>query len=289
MTHQHVPQLPAHVIDEIVARALAEDVGTGDLTTMAAIPVGATASARLEMREAGVVCGLPVWNAVFRAVDPGLQLDTRIAEGRGAKRGDTVATVHGSAGSILTGERVALNLIQRMSGIATLTARYVEAIAGTHARILDTRKTTPGLRALEKYAVRVGGGTNHRFALYDGVMLKDNHLALLAAQGIGLADAIRRTRAAVGPMVQVEVEVESVAQAVTAAEAGATLILLDNLPPDQMRQAVEAVGGRAALEASGGITLDTVRAAAESGVDYISVGALTHSARALDMSLEFES
>ena len=289
MTDQHVPHLPAHVIHEIVARALAEDIGTGDLTTMAAIPAGATASARLEMREAGVVCGLPVWNAVFHAVDPGLQLDTRIAEGRRADRGDTVSTLRGSAASILTGERVALNLIQRMSGIATLTARYVEAIAGTRARILDTRKTTPGLRALEKYAVRVGGGTNHRFALYDGVMLKDNHLALLAAHGIGLTDAIRRTRAAVGPMVQVEVEVESVAQAVTAAESGATLILLDNMPPEQMRQAVEAVSGRAALEASGGINLDTVRAAAESGVDYISVGALTHSARALDMSLEFES
>jgi nicotinate-nucleotide pyrophosphorylase (carboxylating) len=173
-----------------------------------------------------------------------------------------------------------------MCGIATLTARYVEAVSGTRARILDTRKTTPGLRALEKYAVRTGGGTNHRFALYDGVMLKDNHLAILAAQGYGLAEAIARTRAAVGPMVRVEVEVESVEQAAVAAAAGADMILLDNMPPDQLRAAVAAIAGRAISEASGGITLSTIRAVAESGVDYISVGALTHSARALDIGLD---
>jgi nicotinate-nucleotide pyrophosphorylase (carboxylating) len=173
-----------------------------------------------------------------------------------------------------------------MCGIATLTARYVEAVQGTKVRILDTRKTTPGLRALEKYAVRTGGGTNHRFALYDGVMLKDNHLAILAAQGLGLADALRRVRASVGPMVRVEVEVESVEQAAVAAAAGADMILLDNMPPDELRSAVAAIAGRALAEASGGITLATIRAVAESGVDFISVGALTHSARALDIGLD---
>jgi nicotinate-nucleotide pyrophosphorylase (carboxylating) len=279
--------LSYQLLREVVGRALAEDIGTGDITTLAIIPAGATAEARLEVRESGVICGLPVWRAVFEALDPALQLTEQAAEGARLERGAVAASVRGRAQSILTGERVALNLVQRMSGIATLTARYVTAVAGTRARILDTRKTTPGLRALEKYAVRVGGGVNHRFALYDGVMLKDNHLALLAAQGVGLAEAVRRARAAVGPMVRVEVEVERVEDAIVAAEAGATMILLDNMPPKQMRAAVAAVGGRAELEASGGVTLDTVRAVAESGVDYISVGALTHSARALDLSLEF--
>jgi nicotinate-nucleotide pyrophosphorylase (carboxylating) len=187
---------------------------------------------------------------------------------------------------VLSGERVALNLLQRLSGIATLTARYVAETVGTRARILDTRKTTPGLRALEKYAVRVGGGVNHRFGLYDGVMLKDNHLAILAAQGVGLAEAVRRARANVGPMVRVEVEVENIVQAREALEAGADFLLLDNMSPDELRAVVELAAGRATLEASGGITLETLRAVAESGVDYISVGALTHSARALDIGLD---
>lgn len=278
--------LAPDIIRETVERALREDIGQGDLTTLATIPAEAHAEAHFVFREPGVVCGLPVVRAVFAAVDPALALTAHVAEGAHVLRGARVATVAGPARGILTGERVALNLLQRMSGIATLTARYVEAVRGTKARILDTRKTTPGLRALEKYAVRAGGGTNHRYGLYDGVMLKDNHLAMLAAQGIGLADAVRRARAAVGPMVRVEVEVESVAQAVVAAEAGAAMILLDNMPPDQLRAAVAAVAGRSLLEASGGITLDTIRAVAESGVDYISVGALTHSARALDIGLD---
>ncbi len=209
-------------------------------------------------------------------------------EGARIERGEAVATVAGPARGLLTGERVALNLVQRMSGVATLAARYVEAVRGTRARILDTRKTTPGLRALEKYAVRVGGATNHRFGLYDGVMLKDNHLAILAAQGLGLAEAVARARGAVGPMVRVEVEVESVEQAAVAASAGADMILLDNMPPEQLRAAVAVIAGRALSEASGGITLETIRAVAESGVDYISVGALTHSARALDIGLDIE-
>lgn len=278
--------LSVQVVQEIVARALAEDVGTGDLTSVAAVPADLRAEAAFVLREPAVVCGLPVARAVFAAVDPALELRALLPEGARAEAGATIATLSGPARGLLTGERVALNLLQRMCGVATATARYVEAIAGTRARILDTRKTTPGLRALEKYAVRMGGGTNHRFALYDGVMLKDNHLAILAAQGLGLADAIRRTKAAVGPMVRVEVEVESVEQAAVAAAAGAEMILLDNMPPDQLRAAVAAIAGRAITEASGGITLATIRAVAESGVDFISVGALTHSARAIDIGLD---
>jgi nicotinate-nucleotide pyrophosphorylase (carboxylating) len=278
--------LAPHIINEIVARALAEDIGTGDLTSMAAVPADARAEAAFVLREAAVVCGLPVVRGVFAALDPALELRALLPEGARAEAGATIATLAGPARGLLSGERVALNLLQRMCGVATLTARYVEAVRGTRARILDTRKTTPGLRALEKYAVRMGGGTNHRFALYDGVMLKDNHLAILAAQGIGLAEAVRRARAAVGPMVRVEVEVESVEQAAVAAGAGADMILLDNMPPDELRAAVAAIAGRALAEASGGITLSTIRAVAESGVDFISVGALTHSARALDIGLD---
>ncbi|MEI7646009.1 MAG: carboxylating nicotinate-nucleotide diphosphorylase [Chloroflexales bacterium] len=278
--------LSPHIIHEIVARALAEDVGTGDLTSMAAVPADLRAEAAMVLREPAVVCGLPVARAVFAAVDSALELRALLPEGARAEAGATIATVSGPARGLLSGERVALNLLQRMCGVATLTARYVEAVSGTKARILDTRKTTPGLRALEKYAVRVGGGTNHRFALYDGVMLKDNHLAILAAQGFGLADAVRRVRAAVGPMVRVEVEVESVDQAAVAAAAGADMILLDNMSPADLRAAVAVIAGRALAEASGGITLATIRAVAESGVDFISVGALTHSSRALDIGLD---
>jgi len=280
--------LPDERIRDVVARALHEDVGTGDLTTLAVIPPDARSEARFVFREAGVVCGLPLLSTVFALVDPALTLRPQAPEGARVAAGQCVATIAGPARGLLSGERVALNLFQRLSGIATLTARYVEAVRGTRARILDTRKTTPGLRALEKYAVRVGGGLNHRFGLYDGVMLKDNHLAILAAQGVDLAEAVRRARAAVGPMVRVEVEVESVEQAAVAAEAGADLILLDNMSPEQLRAAVAAVAGRARTEASGGITLATIRAVAESGVDFISVGALTHSAPALDIGLDIE-
>ena len=273
-------------IREVVERALREDIGHGDLTTVAAIPAGSRASAQFVMREGGVVAGLPVVEAVFAAVDPALKVSPRVADGATVEAGAVIAEVAGEARGILTGERVALNFVQRLSGIATTTARYAAAVGDLPARILDTRKTTPGLRALEKYAVRAGGGVNHRFGLYDGIMLKDNHLMLLGAHGVDLPEAVRRARAMAGPMVRVEVEVETVEQAALAAEAGADLILLDNMSPALMREAVAVVGGRAKLEASGGITLETIRAVAESGVDYISVGALTHSARALDISLE---
>ncbi len=273
-------------IREVVESALREDIGRGDLTTLAVIPAGAQATARIVMREAGVVAGLPVLAAVFTTVDPALAVTPLVAEGAAVPAGTVAAEIYGSARGILTGERVALNLIQRLSGIASLTARYVAAVGDLPARVLDTRKTTPGLRVLEKYAVRVGGGVNHRFGLYDAVMLKDNHLALLAGQGVAIGEAVRRARAAVGPLVRVEVEADTVEQARQAAEAGADLILLDNMPPAMLREAVAAVGGRARLEASGGITLETIRAVAETGVDYISVGALTHSARALDVSLD---
>lgn len=277
--------LTSHQINEIVVRALAEDIGTGDLSGLA-IPADVPAEARFVPRREGVAAGLPVVAAVFAAVDPELSFSAHVADGAQFTAGQTIATVRGPARSLLMGERVALNLLQRMCGIATLTARYVDAVSGTGARILDTRKTTPGLRVLEKYAVRMGGGVNHRFGLYDGVMLKDNHLAILAAQGIGLADAVARARAAVGPMVRVEVEVETVEQAGIAAAAGADLIMLDNMPPEQLREAVALIAGRALSEASGGITLATIRAVAASGVDYISVGALTHSAVALDIGLD---
>jgi nicotinate-nucleotide pyrophosphorylase (carboxylating) len=272
-------------LDDVVARALAEDVGTGDLTTAATAPPGARARATITQKAPGVVFGVDAAQAAFVALDPDAAMTVLGPEGEWREHGP-VLQVEGDAAALLAAERTALNLLQRLSGVATLTARYVTQVQGTGARILDTRKTTPGLRALEKYAVRTGGGTNHRFALYDGVMLKDNHLAILAAQGYGLAEAIARTRAAVGPMVRVEVEVESVEQASVAAAAGADMILLDNMPPDQLRAAVAAIAGRAISEASGGITLSTIRAVAESGVDYISVGALTHSARALDIGLD---
>ncbi|HET9224655.1 MAG TPA: carboxylating nicotinate-nucleotide diphosphorylase [Roseiflexaceae bacterium] len=278
--------LSPKVIYGIVERALAEDVGQGDLTTLAVIPAPAWAEALVVTREPGVVAGLNVLEAVFTTIDPALAVERCVAEGEAVAEDVVLARVAGAARAILTGERVALNLLQRLCGIATLTARYVAAVRGLPVSILDTRKTTPGLRALEKYAVRVGGGTNHRFGLYDAIMLKDNHLALLAARGVDFAEALRRARAAVGPMVRIEIEAETVEQACAAAAAGADMILLDNMLPEQLRAAVAAVAGRAQLEASGGITLETVRAVAETGVDYISVGALTHSARALDIGLD---
>ncbi len=278
--------LPRELIRETVQHALREDIGGGDLTTLAVIPADIRAEAQVVMKESGVVAGLPVFSAVFEAVDPKLVVSTRVSDGDTVRAGQTLALVIGYARSILMGERVALNFLQRLSGIATMTSRYVEAIADLPVRLLDTRKTTPGLRVLEKYAVRVGGGVNHRFGLYDAIMIKDNHQSLLAAAGYSVSDMVKKARATVGPMVRIEAEVESVEQARRVAESGADMILLDNMSLDDMRRAVEAVGSRVTLEASGGITLDNIRAVGETGVDYISVGALTHSARALDISLD---
>lgn len=274
--------IPGELIRRFVADALAEDVGRGDLTTSALVDPGAHASAALVFRGPGVVCGLPIAAAVFRQLDPDARFVDLATEGVRLAAGGPVARIECAAGPLLTGERVALNVVARLSATATLTSRYVDAVKGTAARILDTRKTTPGLRALEKYAVRVGGGRNHRLGLDDGVLIKDNHLRFVG----GIVEAVGRARRSAPPGIRVEVEVETLDELREAMAAGADMILLDNMHPPAMREAVAIVGGRIPIEASGGITLDTVRAVAETGVDFISVGALTHSAGSIDVSLE---
>jgi nicotinate-nucleotide pyrophosphorylase (carboxylating) len=264
----------------VVAAALAEDVGRRDVTTEATIDADARGTAQLLVKEPGVVCGLEAAAAVFRALDDDLHFEPLVEEGTRIDGPTAVATVAGPLRAILTGERVALNFVGRLSGIATLTRSYVDAIEGTGAAILDTRKTTPGLRLLEKHAVVVGGGRNHRFGLYDGVLIKDNHL--LAAGSV--AAAVERTRAATE--LPLEVECDTLDQVAEALDAGADAILLDNMTLGELREAVTLAGGRARLEASGGIIIENVRAIAETGVDEISIGALTHSARSLDVSLE---
>jgi len=233
-----------------------------------------------------VLAGVEVAKAVFLHVDPSLRVEVRIQDGAKVRKGDVVAIIQGRVASILKAERVALNFLTRLSGIASETARYVEAIKGLKARITDTRKTTPGIRLLEKYAVRVGGGRSHRQHLGDGILIKDNHLAALRSLGLGLKEAIERARQS--STLKIEVEVESIDGARQALEAGADIIMLDNMAIEDMRQVVEIARGGALIEASGGITLDNVRSVAESGVDLISVGAITHSAKALDLSLELE-
>ena len=254
---------------------LAEDVGAGDATTQSMIDDAATCEARILLKEHGVVCGLDVAGAVFAEL--GAHLEPLAADGDMLH--GPVARVTGPARAVLTGERLALNVLGRLCGIATLTRRYVDAVEGTDATVLDTRKTTPGLRELEKYAVRCGGGTNHRLRLDDGVLIKDNHLRVAGS----IANAVSRVRETGLP---VEVECDTLLQVGEALVAGADRILLDNMTLDELREAVAVTAGRAELEASGGVSLDTVRAIAETGVDFISVGALTHSARALDVSLE---
>jgi nicotinate-nucleotide pyrophosphorylase (carboxylating) len=256
---------------------LAEDIGGGDLTTEAVIPEGVTAEAAISLKEPGVVCGLELARAVFVELDPDVRFEPLTADGDVVE--GEVAHLEGDARALLSGERLALNLLGRLSGIATLTRRYVDAVAGTGATILDTRKTTPGLRRIEKYAVRCGGGANHRLALDDGILIKDNHLRLAAS----IAAVVEPARAA---GVSVEVECDTLEQVQQALAAGADSILLDNMTPATLAQAVALTGGRASLEASGGVTLDNVRTIAETGVDFISIGALTHSARALDVSME---
>ncbi|MFL5959903.1 MAG: carboxylating nicotinate-nucleotide diphosphorylase [Gaiellaceae bacterium] len=275
-------ELTPQDVARVVAAALAEDVGPGDATTLALVPEDARCRAELLLEEPGVVCGVPVAAAVFRALDPDVRVEAKREEGIAISDVPAViAELDGSARAILTGERVALNLLARLCGIASLTRRFVELTEGTRTTVLDTRKTTPGLRALEKYAVRCGGGSNHRAGLYDGVLVKENHLRV--AGGVGAALTALRGRVDGLP---VEVEAETLAQVREALEGGAPRILLDNMSPEEVREAVELAAGRAQFEASGGVSLGTIRAYAETGVDFVSVGALTHSARSLHVSLE---
>jgi nicotinate-nucleotide pyrophosphorylase (carboxylating) len=286
MTRAFQNSLPETLVRSAVAAALAEDLGlAGDLTTDAIVPPEEVTAAAVVTRAPGVIAGLQLAEAAFHLLDPQAHLEVQIADGEKAPANAIVARVTGKARALLTAERVALNFLGRMSGIATLTRRYVDAVAGCRARIVDTRKTTPGLRAFEKYAVRAGGGMNHRVGVFDAVLIKDNHLVV--AGGVGPAIAAARARA--GHMVKVELEVDTLAQLAEALAHGVDAVLLDNMSPEQLRNAVRLVAGRAITEASGGVTLDTVRAIADAGVDLISVGALTHSAPVLDLGLDFES
>ena len=280
--------LTAEEILPLIRLALAEDVGPGDVTSMATVPEMARARARMVAREPLVVAGLLLAETAFREVAPTLEITTEVRDGDRLDTGQTLLTVSGTARGILTAERVALNFIQRLSGIATLTAQFVTAIEHTRTRILDTRKTTPGLRRLEKYAVVCGGGHNHRFGLYDRVLIKDNHLAALRdARPNPIAAAVKRARSAY-PELVVEVEADTLDQVSDALAAGADIILLDNMTPAALKDAVRRVAGQAQTEASGGVNLQTVRSIAATGVDFISVGALTHSARAVDIALDFD-
>jgi nicotinate-nucleotide pyrophosphorylase (carboxylating) len=276
--------------DEIIRAvqlALDEDIGSGDATTLATIPASQTSRANMVAREPLVVAGLALAEESFRARSPSLVIQRCTEDGQSAKAGQNLLTLEGPAQALLTAERVALNFVQRLSGIATITAQYVRAIQGTKARILDTRKTTPGCRRLEKYAVICGGGYNHRFGLYDMILIKDNHIAALQdARPNPVAAAVKLARAKY-PHLKLEVEADTAAQAEQAAEAGADIILLDNMPLDQLRTTVRLIDGLAQTEASGGVNLQTVRAIADTGVDFISVGALTHSARSVDIGLDF--
>jgi len=273
--------LNPRVVRDIVARALAEDIGPGDVTTAAVVLEGHISSGRIIAKAAGVAAGVEVAREVFRQVEPRIQFTPGLRDGAPVESGREIATVEGPTAGILTAERTALNFLQRMSGIATLTAEYVRAVEGTGAAILDTRKTAPGLRALDKYAVTVGGGRNHRFGLYDGILIKDNHIR---AAG-GVKEAIGRAREARHTL-RIEVEVTDLAELQEALEAEADAILLDNMDVDMLREAVKRVAGRAITEASGGVSLERVAEIASTGVDLISIGRLTHSAPALDISLE---
>ena len=275
------PNIPA--IDAIIRNALAEDIGAGDVTTLSTIPTGARASGRFLAKAAGVVAGLQVAERVFRQLDPQVGFERLAEDGELVEPGDVVAFVRGSGRAILSGERTALNLMQRMSGIATQTRRFVDAVAGTRAVILDTRKTAPGLRVLDKWAVRLGGGQNHRFGLYDMAMIKDNHIAAVG----GLSQAVERVCAG-GANVPIEVEVTNLEQLREALSLPIDRIMLDNMSTAEMGEAVQIAAGRVPLEASGNVSLQTVAAIAATGVDYISSGALTHSVMALDISLELE-
>jgi nicotinate-nucleotide pyrophosphorylase (carboxylating) len=280
--------LTNHAIDTVVRAALEEDAPWGDLTSEVLIPESAVATAQLVAREPGVYSGGAVFEAAFRLADPRIEVRTLVDDGAPFIAGALLAEVSGPARGILQAERIALNFVQRMSGIATLTARYVAETAGTSARIVDTRKTTPGLRALERQAVRDGGGHNHRFSLSDAVMAKDNHLAVLSAGGRDLTEALREVRQRLSHTTHLEVEIDRIDQIEPVLAAGVDTIMLDNFSPADLREGVRIVAGRALVEASGGVSLQTVREIAASGVDVISVGALTHSVRSLDLGLDVD-
>ncbi len=281
---QSIAPLPQPLVAKAVADALAEDLGLiGDVTTNATIARDATARALLRTRQPGVVSGIDLAREAFHALDPAIRFSVRLVDSTTVAAGDLIAEISGNARAILSAERVALNFMGRMSGIATLTARYVQAVAGTKAAIVDTRKTTPGLRAFEKYAVRCGGGRNHRIGLFDAVLIKDNHI--VAAGGVG--PAINAARQHAGHMLRIEVEVDTLAQLDAVLQHKVDAVLLDNMDTATLRKAVAMVAGRALTEASGGVNLDTVKSIAETGVDLVSVGALTHSAPVLDLGLDF--
>jgi nicotinate-nucleotide pyrophosphorylase (carboxylating) len=280
-----LPEFPRLIAERLVEATLLEDLGrAGDITSQATIPKGRTATAVFRARKAGRLCGLPFAEAAMRLAGPGATFTAQAADGDAVTRGQVVATATGEARTILTAERTALNFLGRLSGIATLTSAYAAAISHTKARIVCTRKTTPGLRAAEKYAVRCGGGMNHRFGLDDAILIKDNHIAVAG----GVRPALRAARAFAGHLVKIEIEVDGLAQLSEALEEGADAILLDNMAPAELRLAVGIARGRALLEASGNVTLDTVAAIAESGVDLISSGALTHSAPNFDIGLDID-
>jgi nicotinate-nucleotide pyrophosphorylase (carboxylating) len=284
-----VEPLTTEEIRRAVHAALTEDIGAGDVTTLATVPESATSAAAMRARDALVVAGLDFVACAFAELSPEIKIERLAADGQRVNGGDTLLKISGPSRAILSAERVALNFVQRLSGVATLTAQFVDAIRGTPAQILDTRKTTPGWRRFEKYAVTCGGGKNHRVGLFDMVLIKDNHLAALRdAQPNAIAAAVARAREKF-PQLKIEVEADTLEQVEQAAEAGADFILLDNMNPVQLRLAVQKIRGRAKTEASGGVNLASVRAIAESGVDFISVGAITHSARAVDIGLDFES
>ena len=279
----NIPPLPAIMIEPAVRAALLEDLGrAGDLTTDSIVPADARTTCALVAREAGVVCGLDFALWSFRLIDPRIEVRVALPDGSRLKPGDLIATVTGPARGILTGERVALNFLTHLSGVASATRSIADAIAGTKAQVCCTRKTMPGLRAAQKYAVRVGGGSNHRFGLDDAVLIKDNHVAIAG----GVKPAVERARAGVGHLVKIELEVDTLDQLREAMDPGVDAVLLDNMGPDLLREAVGIVAGRAITEASGQIRLETALPIAQSGVDLMSAGWLTHSARVLDIGLD---
>ncbi len=281
----HPASLPAAIVRDAIRRALTEDLGlAGDITSQSALPRGSTLVATMSAREAGVICGTALAAEAFAQSGPDVRFEALVADGDEIAAGTIVARIEGNARQTLSGERVALNYLNHMSGIATLTARFVAEIAGTGARICDTRKTTPGLRAIEKYAVRCGGGSNHRFNLADAILIKDNHIAVAG----GARQAIAAAKAFAGHLVAIEIEVDTLEQFAEALDAGATAVLLDNMDNDTLRRAVALNAGRAKLEASGGVTLDRVRSIAETGVDFISSSRITMAAVPLDIGLDVE-